>query len=179
MTFSVVVCSMQIVQKPRNSLRHRYYTAMLTGRLVRVRYSRNRVVPCYLDVEDAGGRESAERLLDLFRGQQGRTRGELEEDLREIFGDDPAQLVHQGLAKLLEDRCEFEVVSGHPPEQLRELVFALATAWRKGRKQGVEVSETPAALSAPTLDRAAVLREVAGGLGMTPEAVEQGLFADL
>src|SRR5438874_12558030 len=147
--------------------------------MVRVRYARDRIVPYYIDTADAEWLEIAGRLLELFRAHPGRTRGELEEELRDAFSESTARLVHQGLAKLLEDRCEFEVVSGHPPEQLRELVFALATAWRKGRKQGVEVSETPAALSAPTLDRAAVLREVAGGLGMTPEAVEQGLFADL
>ena len=71
-------------------------------------------------------REVAERLLEMFRGQDGRTRGELEDDQREAFGDDPGQLVHQGLAKLLEDRCEFETVSDHPPEELRPAVFRAA-----------------------------------------------------
>src|SRR5436305_13364831 len=104
---------------------------MLTSNMVRVRYVRgDRILPYYLDVENANWLEVAERLLELFRGQEGRTRGELEEDQREAFGDDPGQLVHQGLAKLLEDRCEFEVVSGHPPEQLREAVFRAAAAER-------------------------------------------------
>jgi predicted nuclease of restriction endonuclease-like RecB superfamily len=152
---------------------------MLTGKLIRVRYARQRIVPVYLDAGDPTWLEVAERLLEMFRVQEGRTRGELEEDIKETFGSDPSQLVHQGLAKLLEDRCEFEVVSGHPPEQLRELVFVSATAWRKGRGQETTAGETSAALLPSAFDRAAVLREVADGLGMTPEAVEEGLFADL
>src|SRR5580704_7602606 len=99
---------------------------MLTGKMVRVRFARDRIIPYYLDVNEVTWREVAERLLDLFRGQEGRTRGELEVDQQEAFGDDPGQLVHQGLAKLLEDRCEFEVVSGHPPEDLRAAVFRAA-----------------------------------------------------
>src|SRR5438046_10339158 len=104
---------------------------MLTGKLVRVRYARDRIMPHYLDVADATWLEVAERMLELFRGQEGVTRGELEENQREAFGDDPGQLVHQGLAKLLEDRCEFETVSGHPPEQLRAAVFRVAADQRK------------------------------------------------
>ena len=90
---------------------------MLTGKLVRVRYARDRIIPYYLDVTDAALQEMAERLLEMFRRQGERTRGELEEELRDTFGSDPGQLVHQGLVKLLQDRCEFEVMSGHPPER--------------------------------------------------------------
>src|SRR5207302_1884673 len=86
----------------------------------------------FLITQTSYGRpEVAERMLELFRGRQGVTRGELEEDLREAFGDDPGQLVHQGLAKLLEDRCEFEMLSGHPPEQLRAVVFHAAAGHRQ------------------------------------------------
>ena len=52
----------------------------------------------------------------------------MEDELRERFGDDPSQLVHSGLAKLLEDRCEFEVEAGRPPEEIRAAVFRLAAA---------------------------------------------------
>jgi predicted nuclease of restriction endonuclease-like RecB superfamily len=155
---------------------------MLTSRLVRVRYARNRIVPCYLDVDDAGWRETSERLLDLYRSHEGHTRGELEEELREVMGNDPAQLVHQGLAKLLEDRCEFEVVSAHPPEQLRESVFTAAAAQRlRARPVGLEDSAHPTmpSLARAGFDRDGVLQKVAQALKMKPEAVEQGLFADL
>jgi predicted nuclease of restriction endonuclease-like RecB superfamily len=143
--------------------------------MVSVRYARDRIIPRYIDVNDPGWREVAERLLSLFRGQEGRTRGELEEDQGELFGDDPSQLVHQGLAKLLEDRCEFEVVSGHPPEAIRVAVFRAAAQQRKG-VLGV-AADSSAALS--PFDRDAVLRQAANELSLTPEAIEQGLFADL
>src|SRR5260370_556222 len=103
---------------------------MLTGNLVRVRYSRNRIVPNYIDPGEARWQMAVEQLLELLRGQEGRTRGELEEDVAEAFGGDPGTLVHRGLAKLLEDRCEFEVVSGQPPEKIREIVFRLAARER-------------------------------------------------
>src|SRR5271166_2957078 len=104
---------------------------MLTGNLVSVRYAKQRIVPYYLDAADSEWLASAERLLSLFRGQDGRTRGALEDDLGDAFGDEGGQLVYRGLAKLLEDRCEFEIVSGQPPEQLREAVFRAAADVRK------------------------------------------------
>jgi predicted nuclease of restriction endonuclease-like RecB superfamily len=137
---------------------------MLTGKMVRVRYARDRIVPYYLDTTDEGWIGVADEMLDLFRRQQGRTRGELEEELAQTFGDDPGQLVHQGIAKLLEDRCEFEVVSGHPPEELRAAVFRAAAAARA---------------SAPAFDRAAVLEAVSGELNLSAETIDRGLFADL
>jgi hypothetical protein len=140
---------------------------VLTGKLVRVRYARDRIIPHYLDLENATWHEVAERLLMLFRGQEGRTRGELEEDQRELVGDDPGQLVHQGLHKLLEDRCEFETVSGHPPDELREAVFRTAAERRK-----------TATIAAP-FERTAVLAEVGAKFSLSPEVIEAGLFADL
>lgn len=136
---------------------------MLTGRLVRVRYARDRIIPIYLDAAEPTLLETAARLLELFRGQEGRTRGELDEDQRETFGDDPGQLVTQGLAKLLEDRCEFETVSVHKPEELREQVFRMAA---ERHRLG-------------TLDRQAVLEEIGAQLQLPAEEVDRGLFADL
>src|SRR5262249_31162564 len=131
---------------------------MLTGKLVRVRYGRERILPAYLDVEDASWLAVAEQLLTLFRAQEGRTRGELEEEIAEAFDNEPTTLTHQGLAKLLEDRCEFEVVSGSPPEELREVVFRAAALQRK----------------AGVFDRAAVLARAAVELKLPPEAIDQG-----
>jgi predicted nuclease of restriction endonuclease-like RecB superfamily len=149
---------------------------MLTGNLVRVRYAKQRIVPYYIDDADPNWMASAERLLDLFRGQEGRTRGELEEDLADAFGDEGGQLVYRGLAKLLEDRCDFETVSGQPPDQLREAVFRAAAEFRRGRSAPPSEQEIARSLS---FDRGAVLQKVADELGMTAEAVHQGLFADL
>ena len=142
---------------------------MLTGKMVRVRYARDRVVPYYIDPGDESWRVVAENLLDMYRLQVGHTRGELEQDLTDMIGDDPSTLVHQGLAKLLEDRCEFEVVAGQPPEALRAAVFQTAALVRQ--------SDDPA--DALGFDRAAVLARVAQRLGISAEEVERGLFADL
>lgn len=164
---------------------------MLTGKLVEVRYSRDRIVPRYLNTDDPAWQEIAERLLEVFRSRLGRSRGELQEAVRDVIGNDPSQLIHQGLAKLLEDRCEFAVTSEHPPEQLRERVFAVAARHRCSRSQGkggdlqgrettnpIVFSQAPR-FALPRFDREAVLQEVAAPLGLTTQQVERGLFADL
>lgn len=146
---------------------------MLTGKQVRVRYGRdNRILPYYLDARDEQWQQAAEQLLEMFRGLAGRTRGELEELIDETFGDDNNTLVHQGLAKLLEDRCDFEAPEGHPPEQVRLAVFRAATAFRHGG-----ALEEGQAL--PPFDRAAVLARAAAELGLGVAEVERSLFADL
>jgi predicted nuclease of restriction endonuclease-like RecB superfamily len=141
---------------------------MLTGKLVRVRFGRDRITPWYLDTADPSLLEMAERLLEIFRSQAGRTRGELENEIEDVFGDDPTQLVLQGLAKLLEDRCEFEIVSSRPPEEIREVVFQAAAAARRA-----------AQCRSGAFPREEVLRTVGAALGLDPEQVQEGLFADL
>jgi predicted nuclease of restriction endonuclease-like RecB superfamily len=140
---------------------------MLTGKLVRVRYARDRIVPYFIDPTDDQHRLAAEQLLELYRSLTGHTRGELEEEIASTFGEEAGSLIHQGLAKLLEDRCEFDVVSGHPPEQVRATVFREAVLARQ------------AADSNGVFHRDAVLLTAARQLGMAVEDVERGLFADL
>ena len=140
---------------------------MLTGKMVRVRYARERIIPYYIDPTDEQWRLVAEQLLELYRSLTGHTRGELEEEITSTFGDEPGTLVHQGLAKLLEDRCEFDVVSGHPPDQVRAAVFREAALVRQSDS------------SVGQFDRDAVLLNAARQLGMAVEDVERGLFADL
>jgi uncharacterized protein len=141
---------------------------VLTGKLVRVRNQKNRIVPVWLDTTSAEWRLAAEDLLAIFRGQSGRARAEIEGEIEEAYGDSPAQLVYRGLAKLLEDRCDFEVEAGLPPEQIREAVFRASAAQRQATG---EVRHK--------FDRAAVLAQVGAEMQLTPEQVDQGLFADL
>ena len=105
---------------------------MLTGKLVRVRFSRDKILPTYLKADDPQWLEWAETLLGMFRGAIGQSRGELDEELDEAFAAVPQPLVPQGLAKLLEDRCEFETQADYPPEQVREAVFLEAAKRRSG-----------------------------------------------
>jgi len=137
---------------------------MLTGKMVRVRHARDVLKPQYLNTSDASLLGLAEQLIDIFRGAEGYSRGQLEDELEETFGDDPGQLIHQGLTKLLEDRCDFDMDAGHPPDELREAVFrAAATARTSGQP----------------FDRQAILESVAPALNLTAEQVDRNLFADL
>ena len=52
---------------------------MLTGKMVRVRYARDRVLPHYIDTSYEYWLETAERLLTLFREHPNATRGEIED----------------------------------------------------------------------------------------------------
>src|SRR3954452_24002004 len=97
---------------------------MLTGDLVRVRTSKERVIPLYLNRSSPTWLEAAESLLLIFREGVGSTRGEIEAEIDEMLGDDPKTLAHRGLAKVLEDRAEFETVADAPPDVVREKVFA-------------------------------------------------------
>ena len=144
---------------------------MLTGNLVRVRFSKQRAIPLYLDRADPQWLEVAESLLLIFREGVGRTRGEIDSEIDEMLGEGLATLAHRGLAKILEDRAEFEVVADVPPESLREKVFAAAAAQRKALIVAGQAKNP--------FRRDAVLDAVAGELNITPEQVAGAMFADL
>ncbi len=139
---------------------------MLTGKQVRVRVAKNKLLPMYLD-DSAHWRHLAGQLLAVYRGAVGKTRGEIEGELANFGGDGPQNLILQGLAKLLEDRCEYEIAADHPPEEIRDAVFKAAAIQRSQSKPG------------DPFDRAAVMENVGGELGLTPEQLHVGLFADL
>ncbi|MDR3637656.1 MAG: DUF790 family protein [Isosphaeraceae bacterium] len=144
---------------------------MLTGNLVRVKTARNgRICPIYLIRDSELWLDVADSLLLIFRNGVGMTRGEIEADIDELVGEGLATLAHRGLAKVLEDRAEFEVVADVPPETVRSKVFTAAAEERKRlRAEGRH---------APFV-RSAVLGAVGKALGVEPEVVTAALFADL
>ena len=144
---------------------------MLTGNLVRVRFSKQRAIPLYLDRADPQWLEVAESLLLIFREGVGRTRGEIDAEIDEMLGEGLANLAHRGLAKTLEDRAEFEVVADVPPETVREKVFSAAAAHRKTLRTEGRARDP--------FRREAVLTAVAEELGMKVEEVATAMFADL
>jgi predicted nuclease of restriction endonuclease-like RecB superfamily len=141
---------------------------MLTGKLVRVRHARNKLVPLYLEPTDPVWVGVAEQLLFAFRSSPGRTRGEILDELSDLIGEGPRSLVHKGLCDLLEDRCEFEVTSEHPPEAIREAIFRAAVRHR-----------VAAAAAEIPFDRNVVVAGIASELTLSVEQIEQGIFADL
>lgn len=152
---------------------------MLTGKQVRVRFARDKIAPAYLKTDDPQWLDWAETLLAIFRTASGRTHGELDEELDETFAEVPQPLVPQGLAKLLEDRCEFETQAAHPPEQVREAVF-LAAARARGANAPSPPTPVPrSGGEGGRFDRDAVLDEVAASLGLDRSALDSCLFADL
>jgi predicted nuclease of restriction endonuclease-like RecB superfamily len=147
---------------------------MLTGDLVRVKVAKQRVIPRYLDREAPHWLEAAESLLLLFREGSGMTRGELGAEIDELFGGDAATQVYRGLAKVLEDRAEFEVVADAPPEEVREKVFTAAADYRQQLR-----SAPPGPAHRAHFRRDEVLSAVAEELKLEPEAIVRSLFADL
>jgi predicted nuclease of restriction endonuclease-like RecB superfamily len=142
---------------------------MLTGKMVRVRYARDHIVPQYLDANDPQWLQVAEQLLAIFRSSNGSTRGQLEEEIDDLFGALPQPQIHQGLAKLLEDRCEFEVWSSLPPDQVREAVFIAAARKRQALLEQIGT----------TFSRQEILEAVAQEMKTEPAKVEASIFADL
>ena len=148
---------------------------MLTGDLVRVKIAKARVIPLYIDRNAAHWLEAAESLLLLFREGAGMTRGEIEIEIDELFGGGgKATQVYRGLAKVLEDRAEFEVVADVPPDVIREKVFMAAADYRRQLR-----SEGAGPGHRALFRRDEVLSAVAAELSLEPDAVLNSLFADL
>ncbi len=150
---------------------------MLTGKLVRVRFARDKIMPTYLKTDDPQWLDWAETLLAMFRAATGRARGELEEELDESFAAVPQPLVPQGLAKLLDDRCDFETQADHPPEEVREAVFLAAAAGRLGFQPDRVARDGQ--VGNLTYDRDAILNAVAQSFKLDRAVLESSLFADL
>jgi predicted nuclease of restriction endonuclease-like RecB superfamily len=137
--------------------------------MVRVRYARDHIIPQYLDASDPQWLQVAEQLLGIFRSSTGVTRGQLVEEIDDLFSALPQPQVHQGLAKLLEDRCEFEVQSDLPPEEVREAVFIAAARKRQALLEQIGT----------TFSRQEILEAVAEEMKTEPAKLEASMFADL
>jgi predicted nuclease of restriction endonuclease-like RecB superfamily len=107
------------------------------------------------------------RLVAVVQAHVGRTWDELEDALDAVDVEPSEYRLKDGLAKLLEDRCELEAQGGPDPQELRRDVFTRASARRAALDAGGK------------LDRAVLLAEIAAERGWTPDVVERALFADL
>jgi predicted nuclease of restriction endonuclease-like RecB superfamily len=134
--------------------------------LARRRHDELRLVPL-----DARGRmralELATAYLAIAEAHVGRTREEYEEALGVIEVSPREKRLADGLAKLVEDRCQFDAAAPTDPQELRRVVFDRASAAR----QALGPEEH--------FDREALLAAVAEEHGLTPDALERALYADL
>jgi hypothetical protein len=137
---------------------------MLTSDLLRTRIRDGRVVPEYLDVDDADARKRAEQLVEIFRAHRGGPKAPIDDAVDKVVGHGTDYLIWRGLAKLLMDRSEFETVSAVEPGEIREAVFDLAA------RQGPVTSEQ---------ERETIFAQVAEQLDVAPNEVSEGLYADL
>ena len=143
---------------------------MLTGNLVLVKTAKQRVIPRYLNRESIQWLEMAESLLMIYREGTGRTRGDIESEVDDLIGEGVATLVPRGLAKVLDDRAEFEVVAQLPPDKVREQIFSSAAAYRR---------QLRAAGHRAPFRRDLVMDQVASDLGVDAETISASMFADL
>lgn len=81
---------------------------MLTADLARSRVRDGEVRPLFIDISDERYRETAATLIELFEDHLGEPKGELEDAIDELTVADTDYKIVRGLAKLLEDECEFE-----------------------------------------------------------------------
>jgi uncharacterized protein len=111
-----------------------------------------------------------EAYLGLARAHLGRERGQLLEACRQIPVSARDRKLAAGLLKLVLDRCQFEEAGTGDPAQIRAELFTRAAAARRQRRDDGALAG---------FDRHAVLAETAQALSLTPEQLEQALYADL
>ena len=103
---------------------------MLTSQHLQVRIRKGVVQPLYIDPESEDLLEIAGALIHIFDQHRNCTRAKLEEELKDYLGTGTEYLFYRGLAKLLMDRCEFEVSAFMDPPELRMSLFEFAgRAW--------------------------------------------------
>ena len=141
---------------------------MLTGDLVRPRLTRrgNRLMVDTLPLGDPHWAKTASDLIAQWGRHKGKTREVWEDAVEDYLGDRVDYITVRGLAKVLTDAAEFEMLDTVlSPEDIRERLFAAGPAF------------TEIDLFHPQTrnDRLAAL---AADLGTTPAALETALYAD-
>jgi len=143
---------------------------VLTANLARSRTRDGTIHPLFIDPDDERYRETAAELIRIFEEHLGEPKGEVEETIDQLTIADTDYKIVQGLAKLLQDECEFETVAAVAPREIRQQLFEKA-------------NESYPVVRQPTLGNDTqsvwVYSTVADRLGITLEECYQGMYADL
>ncbi|WP_152043506.1 DUF790 family protein [Salinigranum salinum] len=143
---------------------------MLTANLARSRTTDETVTPLFIDPNEERYRETARELIRLFQEHLEEPKGDLEAAIDELTVADTDYKIVQGLAKLLTDECEFEMVAPAEPREIRRRLFEKA-------------NERYPIVRQPTLgedtQKLEVYSAVADGLGISLEDCYRGMYADL
>jgi uncharacterized protein len=141
---------------------------VLTADLVNARRRGNELHLATLDAEGrTRARAIAAELLATASAHVGRAREDLQLAFASIDVGPREYRLKDGLAKLVEDRCEFAAGEGVDAAAVRQDVFTRASAVRAALE------------AADRFDRSGVLAAVAEQRGTSPEVLERTLFADL
>jgi predicted nuclease of restriction endonuclease-like RecB superfamily len=147
---------------------------VLTADLVRARRRGEELVLIALDADArARAHAVAEAILGQAAEHVGQTRDELDEALSTIDVEPRDERLKAGLAKLVDDRCAFEIAGAPGPDEsldaaeLRRALFLRACATRHALPPDAR------------FDRDAVVASFAAERGLEAAAVERGLYADL
>lgn len=141
---------------------------MLSSEHVRVRRDKDRLLLLELSAKQrARAIELAEQFLIAAEAHVGKTRSQLGDAFSLVELRPSERKLAEGLKKLVDDAIEFEQVAVAEPALLRSEVFMRAAAARR-----------TSSLEAP-FDRARVLTESAGALGLSAAELEPALYADL
>jgi hypothetical protein len=142
---------------------------MLTADLVRAQVRKGELRPSFIDTSKPEWRERAAELCDLYCEAKGRRRAEVDEDIADLIGDDRHHLVTRGLARLLDDRSEWDVGCPIDPVELRRFLFSMAAENRPLRSL-THGSGTP---------RADIIQAAAERFELDTASIEQSVFGDL
>ena len=143
---------------------------MLTADLARSRRSDGQIRPAFIDPDEQRYRETAKELIGIFEGHLGEPKGELEDTIDELTVSDTDYKIVQGLAKLLTDECEFEVIAPVEPREIRQELFEVANGNQPIVRQPTLGDDTNSLW---------VYSTVADRLGISLEDCYRGMYADL
>jgi len=99
---------------------------VLTADLARSRTTDETITPLFIDPDEERYQQTARELIQLFEAHLGEPKGDLEDAIDELTIADTDYKIVQGLAKLLKDECEFEVVASVEPREIRRRLFEKA-----------------------------------------------------
>jgi len=143
---------------------------VLTADLARSRTTDETVTPLFIDPDEERYRKTARELIQLFEDHLDESKGELEDAIDELTVADTDYKIVQGLAKLLKDECEFEIVATVEPREIRRRLFEKANDRYPIVRQPTLGEDT---------QKLEVYSAVADDLGVSLEECYRGMYADL
>jgi len=143
---------------------------VLTADLARSRTTDETVTPLFIDPDEERYRKTARGLIQLFEDHLDESKGELEDAIDELTVADTDYKIVQGLAKLLKDECEFEIVATVEPREIRQRLFEKANDRYPIVRQPTLGEDT---------QKLEVYSAVADDLELSLEECYRGMYADL